>query len=155
MRDIIIGMKITKWSEVAKLMLSKYAIQGRTGKQCRERYSWGDAGGIISSIPTSTSRLGQRNKNGDCLNSTNNMATSGLALPNNCQDAATTLSRTTSTQPSDEGWGGWTSLLLTSESNWNLDRLSQHCCTKSSNYRGSLVPRSSLRTISSSEDASR
>jgi hypothetical protein len=39
MRDIIIGMKITKWSEVAKLMLSKYAIQGRTGKQCRERYS--------------------------------------------------------------------------------------------------------------------
>lgn len=35
LRRIIMDLKISKWSQVAKLMHEQFSIEGRTGKQCR------------------------------------------------------------------------------------------------------------------------
>lgn len=36
--EIIQVRKIKKWSAIARAMQTDYAMYGRTGKQCRERY---------------------------------------------------------------------------------------------------------------------
>lgn len=37
--EIIQVRKIKKWSAIARCMETEYNVYGRTGKQCRERYS--------------------------------------------------------------------------------------------------------------------
>ena len=39
LKNIVTAGKSQKWSEIAKVMDVEHNIQGRTGKQCRERYS--------------------------------------------------------------------------------------------------------------------
>ncbi|CAG9311897.1 unnamed protein product [Blepharisma stoltei] len=38
-RELVINMGIKKWSQVSAMLQSKYNIQNKTGKQCRERWN--------------------------------------------------------------------------------------------------------------------
>lgn len=46
LRKLFEGEKIRKWSEISKKMWQEFKLEGRSGKQCRERYHNHLKGGI-------------------------------------------------------------------------------------------------------------
>lgn len=38
LKMIVEDKKITKWPQIARILSEQYAIKGRNGKQCKERY---------------------------------------------------------------------------------------------------------------------
>jgi hypothetical protein len=39
LKKIVEENKFTKWTQIARILSEEYAIKGRNGKQCKERYA--------------------------------------------------------------------------------------------------------------------
>jgi hypothetical protein len=59
-RKIATEYEPKNWAVIAKRLASEFSFKKRTGKQCRERYFWVDLDGIITWIPRSKRKDGEK-----------------------------------------------------------------------------------------------